>query len=40
MIPRRLDPAQGRILQAASVLGMLGLTAYAGMVLQCEPKAG
>src|SRR5271165_2966942 len=40
MIPRRLDPAQGRISQAVGVLGMLGLTAYAGMVLQCEPKAG
>src|ERR1700723_1118861 len=40
MIPRKLDPAQGRISQAVGVLGMLGLTAYAGMVLQCEPKAG
>jgi NADPH-dependent curcumin reductase CurA len=40
MIPRRLDPAQGRISQAVGVLGMLGLTAYAGMVLQCRPKAG
>jgi NADPH-dependent curcumin reductase CurA len=40
MIPRRLDPAQGRISQAVGVLGMLGLTAYAGMILQCAPKAG
>jgi NADPH-dependent curcumin reductase CurA len=40
MIPRRLDPAKGRISQAVGVLGMLGLTAYAGMILQCEPKAG
>jgi NADPH-dependent curcumin reductase CurA len=40
MIPRKLDPAQGRISQAVGVLGMLGLTAYGGMVLQCDPKAG
>ncbi len=40
MIPRKLDPAHGRISQAVGVLGMLGLTAYAGMVLQCQPKAG
>jgi len=40
MIPRKLDPAQGRISQAVGVLGMLGLTAYAGMVLMGEPKAG
>ena len=40
MIPRKLDPAQGRISQAVGVLGMLGLTAYAGMVVQCQPKAG
>jgi NADPH-dependent curcumin reductase CurA len=40
MIPRKLDPAQGRISQAVGVLGMLGLTAYAGMVLQGEPKPG
>src|SRR6185503_320606 len=26
--------------QAVGVLGMLGLTAYAGMVLQCAPKPG
>jgi NADPH-dependent curcumin reductase CurA len=40
MVPRRLDPAQGRISHAVGVLGMLGLTAYAGMILQCDPKAG
>ncbi len=40
MIPRKLDPAKGRISQAVGVLGMLGLTAYGGMVLQCQPKAG
>src|SRR5205807_3185944 len=40
MIPRKLDPAQGRISLAVGVLGMLGLTAYAGMVLQCDPQPG
>lgn len=40
MVPRKLDPAQGKISQAVGVLGMLGLTAYAGMILQCEPKNG
>jgi hypothetical protein len=40
MVPRKLDPAQGKISQAVGVLGMLGLTAYAGMIVQCEPKAG
>ena len=40
MIPRKLDPNQGRISQAVGVLGMLGLTAYAGMILMAAPKAG
>src|SRR5258708_5504816 len=40
MIPRKLDPARGKTSHAVGVLGMLGLTAYAGMVLQCEPKPG
>src|SRR5580698_5553364 len=40
MIPRKLDPAQGSISQAVGVLGMLGLTAYAGMVLLATPAAG
>jgi NADPH-dependent curcumin reductase len=38
MIPRKLDLGQGRISQAVGVLGMLGLTAYAGMVLLGDPK--
>ena len=40
MIPRKLDPAQGKISHAVGVLGLLGLTAYAGMVLLGDPKAG
>ena len=40
MVPRKLDPALGRISWAVGVLGMLGLTAYAGMILQGDPKAG
>ncbi|MGH6966627.1 MAG: NADP-dependent oxidoreductase [Phenylobacterium sp.] len=40
MVPRKLDLAKGRISHAVGVLGMLGLTAYAGMILQCDPKAG
>ena len=40
MIPRKLDPALGRISQAVGVLGMLGLTAYAGMVLMAQPAKG
>jgi hypothetical protein len=40
MVPRKLDPAKGRISQAVGVLGMLGLTAYAGMIVQCDPKPG
>jgi NADPH-dependent curcumin reductase CurA len=40
MIPRRLDLKQGRISQAVGVLGMLGLTAYAGMILMGDPKKG
>jgi len=40
MIPRKLDPARGKISHSVGVLGMLGLTAYAGLVLQCEPKPG
>ena len=39
MIPRKLDPALGAISQAVGVLGMLGLTAYAGMILMADPKA-
>jgi NADPH-dependent curcumin reductase CurA len=40
MFPRKLDPSQAPISTAVGVLGMLGLTAYAGMVLQCAPQAG
>ncbi len=40
MIPRKLDPAQGKISNALDVLGMLGLTAYAGLMLQCAPRPG
>ncbi|HEY8571575.1 NADP-dependent oxidoreductase [Phenylobacterium sp.] len=40
MVPRRLDPAVGPISYAVGVLGMLGLTAYAGMVLQGDPRPG
>jgi NADPH-dependent curcumin reductase CurA len=40
MIPRKLDPDRGRISLAVGVLGMLGLTAYAGMILLAQPKQG
>jgi len=40
MIPRKLDPAQGRVSQAVGVLGMLGLTAYAGLIVLAAPQAG
>ncbi len=40
MAPRRIDPRQGRISNALDVLGLLGLTAYAGLILQCAPEAG
>ena len=40
MVPRKLDPARGRISQAVGVLGMLGLTAYAGLILMAAPRAG
>jgi len=40
MFPRKLDPAVAPISTAVGVLGMLGLTAYAGIALQCRPQAG
>ncbi len=40
MHPRKIDPAEAPISTAIGVMGMLGLTAYAGMALQCEPQAG
>ncbi|MBH5371539.1 NADP-dependent oxidoreductase [Bradyrhizobium sp. CNPSo 4016] len=38
MVPRKLDPSIGRISQAVGVLGMLGLTAFAGMNLMASPQ--
>jgi NADPH-dependent curcumin reductase len=40
MFPRKLDPKVAPISTAVGVLGMLGLTAYSGLVVQCAPKAG
>lgn len=40
MHPRKLDPGLAPISTALGVLGMLGLTAYAGLVVQCQPKMG
>jgi NADPH-dependent curcumin reductase CurA len=40
MFPRKLDPEAAPISTAVGVLGMLGLTAYSGLVVQCQPKAG
>jgi len=40
MFPRKLDPAAAPVSTALGVLGMLGLTAYAGLYLQCEPALG
>ena len=40
MFPRKIDPATAPISTAVGVLGMLGLTAYAGLVVQCRPRAG
>ncbi len=40
MYPRRLDPAAAPLSTAIGVLGMLGLTAYAGLIVQCNPQAG
>lgn len=40
MFPRRLDPALAPISTAVGVLGMLGLTAYAGLLVQCDPQPG
>ena len=40
MFPRQIDPALAPISTAVGVLGMLGLTAYAGVYVQCAPKAG
>ena len=40
MYPRKLDPAAAPISAAVGILGMLGLTAYAGMAVQCGPRPG
>jgi hypothetical protein len=40
MFPRRLEPSVAPISAAVGVLGMLGLTAYAGLVVQCDPQPG
>ena len=40
MFPRKLDPTQAPISTAVGIMGMLGLTAYSGMALQCQPRAG
>lgn len=40
MFPRKLDLAAAPISTAVGVLGMLGLTAYSGLVVQCQPRAG
>ena len=40
MLPRRIDPSIAPISTAVGVLGMLGLTAYAGLVVQCNPQPG
>jgi NADPH-dependent curcumin reductase CurA len=40
MLPRKLDPALAPISTALGAMGMLGLTAYAGVYLQCQPQAG
>ncbi len=40
MFPRRLDPALAPISAAVGVLGMLGLTAYSGLIVQCDPQPG
>ncbi len=40
MFPRKLDPSLVPISTAVGVMGMLGLTAYSGMLVQCDPKPG
>ncbi|MEM9620916.1 MAG: NADP-dependent oxidoreductase [Pseudomonadota bacterium] len=40
MHPRKLDAAAAPLSTAIGVLGMLGLTAYAGLIVQCQPQAG
>jgi len=40
MYPRKLDPEAAPISTAIGILGMLGLTAYAGVYVQCDPQPG
>ncbi|MGY4362885.1 NADPH-dependent curcumin reductase CurA [Bradyrhizobium sp. i1.7.7] len=40
MVPRKLDPSLGRISHSVGVLGMLGMTAYAGLDLMTSPQPG
>jgi len=40
MFPRKLDPAVAPISTAVGVMGMLGLTAYSGLIVQCDPRPG
>ena len=40
MFPRKLDPTLAPVSTAVGILGMLGLTAYAGIAVQCQPRAG
>jgi NADPH-dependent curcumin reductase CurA len=40
MFPRKLDPAVAPISTAVGALGMLGLTAYSGGFVQCQPQPG
>ena len=40
MVPRTLNPKLAPLSTAIGVLGMLGLTAWSGTVVQCKPRAG
>ncbi len=40
MFPRKIDPSVAPISTAVGVFGMLGLTAYAGVRVQCRPRPG
>ena len=40
MFPRKLDPGLAPISTAVGVMGMLGLTAYSGLIVQCDPRPG
>ncbi len=40
MHPRKLDPQLAPLSTAIGIMGMLGLTAYAGLIVQCQPRPG